>query len=359
MHTSEIAVERPPQTALPANAGGYTVRRIDHENADDRELIRPLLREYFDGIPGIDFDARYKWLYLANPAGLARTYVACIGDRAVGITSLFPRSVRVGARDATGAIGGDGYVSPAYRRRGIVTSLHRAARRGMDADLSFMFGPPEPANLRTLLQAGAVLTGAVRRYTRPLKARLFGPIVARSRYAGMVDRIFRPGISSLRIESLGAGRDARVDRVWGATRRDVALHGEVVPVTDAAFYAWRFSGDRQKGLLVLDGDEPVAVAAIERHGSRGAILDVTCPRASFRSVVRTLVFALADAEAVDIQIHVPSRARELALYSLGFVPRQTKVFQVQVQGGSPVHALLTRATAWKYMWSDGDLDQIL
>ena len=56
---------------------------------------------------------------------------------------------------------------------------------------------------------------------------------------------------------------------------------------------------------------------------------------------------------------IHARARELALYSLGFVPRQTKVFQVQVQGGSPVHALLTRATAWKYMWSDGDLDQIL
>lgn len=336
----------------------YAVRRIDHSSAADRQIILPLLREYFETTPGIDADARYKWLYLDNPAGHARTYAACVSDRAVGITSLFPRAVRVGGRDAMGAIGGDGYVTPSFRKRGIVTALHREAGLGMDAGLSFMFGPPEPANLRALVRAGAVVTGSVRRYTRPLKARVLGR-VASVAIGGVLDWLLRPRESELRIERLGVAADPRVDMVWDATQRSVECQGEVVPVADAAFYAWRFglsAGGHQEGVLVFDKDQPLGVAAVERHGGRGAIVDVTCPRASFRRVVRALVTSLVDTDAVDIQVHIPCRARELALHTLGFVPRETKPFQVQRQDKDSTQALVIRPHAWKYMWGDGDLD---
>jgi hypothetical protein len=344
------------------DTSSYRVRRIDHAVADDRRVILPLLREYFETIPGIDADARYKWLYLDNPAGIARTYAACAGDRAVGITSLFPRAIRVGGQNAIGAIGGDGYVTPSFRKRGVVTALHREAGLGMDAGLSFMFGPPEPANLRALVRAGAAVTGAVRRYTRPLKARALGRRAARSPVAGVLDCLLRPRASGPHIERLGSAVDPRVDRVWEITMRAPERHGEVVPVADAAYYAWRYglpAGGRQEGVLVLDEDQPVGVAALEWNGGRGAIVDVTCPRASFRRVVRALVASLVETDAVDIQIHVPCRAREIALLTLGFVPRGTKAFQVQLRGNDGAQALLTRPGAWKYMWGDGDLGHIL
>jgi hypothetical protein len=341
---------------------GYWVRRIDHTDAADRRLILPLLREYFETIPGIDVDARYKWLYLENPAGLARTYAAYVDDRAVGITSLFPRAVRVGGRNAIGAIGGDGYVTPSFRKRGVVTALHREANLGLDADLSFMFGPPEPANLRALLRAGAVVTGSVRRYARPLKARAFRRRGARVVFGGVLDWLLRPRATRLRTERLGSAVDPRVDTVWEVTQRAAECHAEVVPVADAAFYAWRFgipAGGRQEGVLVLDKDQPVGVAALEWHGGRSAIVDVTCPRAWFRRVVRALAASLVETDAIDIQIHVPCRSRELALYTLGFVPRGTKPFQVQLRGDGTAQALLARPSAWKYMWGDGDLGQVL
>ncbi len=340
----------------------YSVRRIDHTDAADQQVILPILREYFQTIPGIDADARYQWLYLNNPAGLARTYAACADERAVGITSLFPRAVRVGGRNAIGAIGGDGYVTPSFRKRGVVTALHREAGLGMDAGLSFMYGPPEPANLRALLRAGAVMTGAVRRYTRPLKVRALGRRAARIPFASVLDWLLRPRASSLHTERLGSAADPRVDMVWDLTTRAAESHGEVVPVADAAFYAWRFrlpTGGRQEGVLVLDEDRPVGVAALEWRGGRVAIVDVSCPRASFRRVVRALVASLVEMDAVDIQIHVPCRARERALYTLGFVPREAKPFQVQLRGNDGAHALLTRPSAWKYMWGDGDLEHIL
>jgi hypothetical protein len=340
----------------------FTVRRIDHTDAADRKLILPLLREYFEAIPEIDADARYQWLYVDNPAGLARTYAACVGDRAVGITSLFPRAVQVGGRNTMGAIGGDGYVTPSFRKRGVVTALHREAGLRMDAGLSCMFGPPEPANLRALLRAGSVVTGAVRRYARPLSARALGARAARLPFVGVLDWLLRPRPSELHTEKLGSALDPRVDMVWDATRRAAERKNEVVPVADAAFYAWRFglsAGGRQEGVLVLDKDQPVGVAALERRGGRSAIVDVSCPRASFRRVVRALVVSLAATDAVDIQIHIPCRARELALHTLGFVPRGTKPFQVQLRGSDKAQALLTRPAAWKYMWGDGDLEHVL
>jgi hypothetical protein len=347
---------------MNAETVNYRVKQIDHSDPADRRIILPLLKEYFEAIPGMDAEMRYRWLYLENPAGVARTYAACVGDRAVGITSLFPRAVRVGDRDAVGAIGGDGYVTPSFRRRGIVTALHREAAVGMDARLSFMFGPPEPANLRALLHAGAVVTGAVRRYTRPLSARVLWRHTPRGAIAGVLDSLLRPRPSNLHTEKLGAAPDARVDVVWNATLRAAGLQREVVPVGDAAFYAWRFgvaAGGRQEAVLVLDGKQPVGVAALERHEGRGAIVDVTCPRASFRRVVHALVVSLAETDAVDIQVHVPCPLRELALYTLGFVPRGTKLFQVQLRADDPARALLARPTAWKYMWGDGDLEHIL
>src|SRR6185369_10435684 len=123
-------------------------------------------------IGGPDPVRRYRWLYLDNPHGIARTYAAIAKTGApVAITSLFPRRVQVGSRVLTGAIGGDAYVTPRFRRRGLATDLHRLALASMDDGLSFMFGPPEPNNLRALLTAGSTITGAVRRYARPLRIR--------------------------------------------------------------------------------------------------------------------------------------------------------------------------------------------
>jgi GNAT superfamily N-acetyltransferase len=367
MQSGTVVPVRPQDTESPGRprTSGYTVKRIDHAETTDRALIMPLLREYFADPSGVAVDARYKWLYLDNPAGIARTYVACADGRAVGITSLFPRAVQVDGRIATGAIGGDAYVTPSFRRRGVVTALHREAALGMDSGLSFMFGPPEPANLRSLLQAGAVVTGAVRRYARPMSARLLGRYAPGRRLGRLVDWFLSPGVSRLRVEKLGSTPDPRVDVVWSATRRSMPRRGEVVPVANAAFYAWRFgvpAGGRQEGVLILDGEQPLGVAALERRGGRGAIVDVTSPVASFRRVVHSLLCSLGQRgqmDAADIQIHIPSRTRELALYSLGFVPRQTKLFQVQLRTSDPAQALLTRPDAWKYMWGDGDLDHVL
>ena len=73
-----------------------------------------------------------------------------------GLTSVFPRKVSVDGRLRLGAMGGDGYVRPAFRRRGLATALHAASRAAMRAEgVEFMFGPPLPHNLGALVKAGS------------------------------------------------------------------------------------------------------------------------------------------------------------------------------------------------------------
>jgi hypothetical protein len=60
-----------------AGAAPFHVRRANHGDPADREVTLAILREYFATVPGGEnAEARYRWLYLDNPAGLARTYLA-------------------------------------------------------------------------------------------------------------------------------------------------------------------------------------------------------------------------------------------------------------------------------------------
>src|SRR5438105_13906686 len=119
------------------------VRAAQRERSDVLELLA-------EHLPGTDVASRHAWLYERNPHGRALTAIAYEAQTGVpvGLTSVFPRKVLVGGEVRLGSMGGDGYVRPAFRRRGIAAELHKACVALMkQADVEFMFGPPEPYNL--------------------------------------------------------------------------------------------------------------------------------------------------------------------------------------------------------------------
>jgi GNAT superfamily N-acetyltransferase len=348
------------------------VRRIDHNRPADRAIVVELLREHLAGMNVADDpEARYRWLYLDNPHGAAVTYLATDASTAVpaGMTSLFPRRVLVAGRVRVGSIGGDGFVRPEFRRRGIARQLHQAAREGMRAEgdgshgshgsVGFMYGPPEPHNLKALLGAGSAVIGSVQRHLRLLSARsLSAGKVERGPLAGAVRRILRPPRARFRLEALDGSSDHRVDRVFTQASDSAA----VLPVLDADFCAWRFGrspSGRQRPFLVLDGKDPVAVAAVERNQGRAGLITLACAPAFRTAALRTLLDACRDADTIEIQIHVPASDLRRALLLLGFFPRERKPFQIQIAADHPDRTLLVREEGWSYSWGDGDVDRVL
>src|SRR4051812_2558832 len=111
----------------------------------DRPEVVALIREM---IPGVDANARVRWLYERNPAGRALTWVAIENGEVAGCTSFFPFRLWLDREEVLGALGGDGYVRPKFRRRGLGGLLHDASRRAMmELGIGCMYGAPGAMNL--------------------------------------------------------------------------------------------------------------------------------------------------------------------------------------------------------------------
>src|SRR5262245_50888305 len=83
--------------------------------------------------PAADLD-RYRWLYLANPDGEARAWVAEDGaGRPVGMAAAFPRRMHMSGREGLGWILGDFCVDDEYRTLGPAVQLQRACMSGLIA----------------------------------------------------------------------------------------------------------------------------------------------------------------------------------------------------------------------------------
>jgi len=342
------------------------------EDADQRHVIR-LVSEMW----GEDVGDRHRWLYQSNPHGRALSWLAfeaATGD-AVAVTSIFPRRVRVDGRDRVGSIGGDAYVLPRARRRGLATTLHRAVMADMGRlGVDFMAGPPRPNNLAALLKAGAQTVTTFQRWARPITGagvlHALAPRAPRAlaRVAELplraFDRLTRVGTRGFEIEPVRAFGEA-FDRLLD---RDPALRpgsGRVAPIRDSAFLAWRYLEGptrRQRPAAVRRRGETVGFVAFEVVSGALALVDLWSPDHAAEALELVLANArsLALGQPVHaVQMHCTHEAplaRTLA--RRGFVAREGHGFQVSLCDGERQRATLLSPSAWGFVDGDHDLDTL-
>src|SRR4051812_13444073 len=99
---------------------------ITRATPNDKPRILETMRELFGDAEG-DLARRHAWLYEQNPHGEAVTWIATdnASGEVAGVTSFFPRKLAVGDAVVKGALGGDGFVRPKFRRRGIMQAMHK------------------------------------------------------------------------------------------------------------------------------------------------------------------------------------------------------------------------------------------
>jgi GNAT superfamily N-acetyltransferase len=324
----------------------FTVREA---TPADRPQVEELIAEM---IPGCDVAARWRWLYESNPGGPAITWLAFSETNEVaGCTSFFPFRLWLDGEQVRGALGGDGYVRPAFRRRGLGALLHNASRDAMPShNISCMYGAPGSMNVTPLKHGGSRESGQVVRWVRPLRAEALHVPGA---LAPAVAWALRPRARARLVPAVA--NDKRIDRVWEEARTKLRL----AAVRDGAFYTWRFQlapAARQRTFVIVDHDRPIGACALEMIDRRILrIVDLLAVPGEWRTCLLSVVehCAATPAELVDIKL-LATDSRERAMYRSLFVDRGKKPFLCMIPPGGDVRFIDPKR--WFYTNADSDLD---
>lgn len=340
---------------------------IRSANGADRDDI---IRLVGNMVP--DTAARYDWIYLSNPHGRALTWLAIerASGQTVGCTSLFPRRVLVAGTERMGSIGGDCYIEPRVRRRGLATGLHRASFEGMrQGGVDFMYGPPAIHNLHALLKAGSHLVTEFEQWVFPLSLRAMYASPWTLRKLKAVSRVIADlpralarrlasvdlrGVNMEQAEAFGSEFDRLFGRVAGAST--------IFCVRDREYLAWRYleaPGRRQIPFAVRRKGELVGFVALEVARERASVIDFfTAPEPEL--IDATLEAVLDHSAAVGCSILDIACASESVLLprvrSRGFFKGSGGGFQVAVSAGDPQLETLLSLPAWHFMTGDTDLN---
>lgn len=360
-YASPVAVE-----ANGAAARDFIIRQM---TGADRDRVKALIAKMSPG----DVEARYKWLYESNPHGRALTWVAIdreTGETA-GCTSVFPRRVMVERWKRVGSIGGDCFVEPRFRRKGLATALHRASFATMrDEGVDFMYGPPVVNNLAALLKAGSHAVTGYRRWVRPLtgsgayKAAFSRePSKLEARLADLpvllFDQLTRADARQFlleRVTEFGPEFDDLFERV-------VAKH-KIACARDSRYLEWRYlaSPNRcQVPFAIKRSGELAGLLVLETKGEKAAVVDLfTKPEPMLIDASLQLAIGYATAagcSSLEVSLTGGSALSE-RLRASGFIRRDERGFQVAVASSDTQYEALTDEKSWHFMEADQDLDTV-
>ncbi|MBI3650860.1 MAG: GNAT family N-acetyltransferase [Acidobacteria bacterium] len=335
--------------------------------AADRATIIAIVSKMW----GEDITARYEWLYLANPHGRALTWLAFepASGEAVGCTSIFPRKVLVDGIERLGSIGGDCYIDPRARRRGLATALHRLSFTEMrQHGVDFMYGPPNPNNFAALIKAGSRGITTFKRFVRPLKGSSVyrfafdrAPSKLEARLAGLpikfLDRVTKVEVEGLRLEAVSEF-SAEFDALFAEadTRQGVVL------VRDSQYLAWHYrhgAKGKQQPFAIRRDEKLVGLAALELRDDYAALVELFTTGA-VKLIDATLQLLLNQAltmECASLEIScTPCGLVASRLSRLGFMGRSERGFQLALSASDPQRNTLLNAASWNFLAADQDMD---
>ena len=322
---------------------------VREATAADKPEVSALIGEM---IPGVDVAVRRKWLYETSPGGPALTWLAIAPTGEVaGCTSFFPFRLWLDGQNVRAALGGDGYVRPAWRRRGLGGLLHDASRRDMEKHaIGCMYGAPGAMNLTPLKHGGSREVGHVARFVRVVRV---GP----SLVGELASRLGRPRFTA-KLHPM-TPQDSRIDTVWAEARQDLRL----AAVRDAAFYTWRFRkapAQREPAYVISDGHRPIGACALEsmHAGAELHIVDLVAVPGEWHACLRAIVAHASEhtrARTVSIKLFALD-GRTRMMWRSGFLERDSKPFLVMIPKDGDRR--FVDPQRWFYCGADSDLDAL-
>jgi len=137
--------------------------------AADRETIIQMILQF---LTPHSTQARYDWLYLNNPHGPAKAWIAeIVDDRcSIGMAAAFPRRIRIGGCMRNGWVLGDFCIADRYRSLGPALLLQRACLAEIDAGtVDFCYDFPSRSMLAVYQRLGLFATTQLVRLAKPIR----------------------------------------------------------------------------------------------------------------------------------------------------------------------------------------------
>jgi GNAT superfamily N-acetyltransferase len=217
--------------------------------AEDTEAFLSFLSAW---VTNVSLRDRYRWIYQDNPHGKALTWLAVTSEdnKIVGCASVFPRKMWLNGHVETGSVGGDTYVDPMWRRKGIAEALHRASSTGMrENGVVLQYGFPLRENLKAKWKAGACLPGdfvsarcflSTRPFLKKVKPDRFLP----GKLLEVLDSVFlkvtNPRIFSSADTEYEVLKIETFDERFEAFSEELSSSLKICCVRDSSYLRWRF-----------------------------------------------------------------------------------------------------------------------
>ena len=341
---------------------GISVRSIRYES-ESQQLVDTLQAN----LPHLPHALLFPWLYLQNPEGLARVWVATDSqtDRIVGVAAAFPRRVYCRGQEVRSHVLGDFCIDPAHRSLGLALTLQRTCMDALTSeDAGFAFDFPSPTMLAIYKRLQIEVSATMVRYAKPLRVdrkvaeRIPLPFVARG-----ISALANAGLK-LRDSSAARSGDLIITvepGLWGeefttATREWSPRTGICVART-AEYLNWRYQKHPQQKYEMLVARKAGALSGylIHHFTEHECIIDDLLAE---DDATRTELLAEGTAVARKRRVHtvsVPwlsSHPGTQLLEQCGFLARESSpVALFSLQRGAPSQVQMEKEQ-WYLMHGD-------
>jgi hypothetical protein len=321
-------------------------------------------------------ERKYRKYYEDNPFGPPSVFLArdSQSDTFVGMTALFPTSLRVAGEPVPAAIGGDFAIDAGHRGFGPAVALQRATTSVLsERGFRCAYGSPNQSSEPIVGRAGYADVGRLSRFVKLLAARpLVDRYVRRPRLAALSSFAAQPLVSLLSRDRLHrrSGRfsvdqpdtfDDRFTRLWETTRSQ-GVSGERRP--DILNWKYEKTGPvESRGaysiFALVDGADVAAYAVYVVRDDVRLVYDLVCvpEREALDALLSEFIRDSRErrATAIDIGYVGPSNLLTSRLRAFGFIQRTAQNgLRVYVEGEPPHGVDLLQRDSWYFLTGDTD-----
>lgn len=252
---------------------------LDRDRSEIIRVLREYLTEHSD-------DKRYDWLYLQNPNGRARAWIASDDSdgRTVGVAGAFPRTMFRDGAAGPGYVLGDFCVSTDARSLGPALALQRACLKGIAAENAAWFDLPSDTMVAIYRRLGFKSAGSIMRYAKLI--RLDEKVRSRVPYPVLATGISTVGNLALRLQARRAAvsaevaigvHDARFGDEFTRLNTEAAALAPVYASRSAEYLNWRYRDNPMRQYLTVTArrkGELTGYAVVAVDGSEWRIGDL-------------------------------------------------------------------------------------